>query len=78
MVVSTMFDRKKIQFGIMVFLEVQAINLQGNMRGSKCHKYYIFLWKLFRFAKKFLSFDSVAFFEIFLPQLPVMFSSDLN
>ena len=34
---------KNIQFGIMVFLEVQKINLQGNMRGSKCDKYYIFL-----------------------------------
>ena len=25
---------KNIQFGIMVFLEVQEINLQDNMRGS--------------------------------------------
>ena len=30
----------KIQFGIMVFLEVQEINLQGNMRGSKCDEYF--------------------------------------
>ena len=34
---------KNIQFGILVFLEVQEINLQGNMRGSKCDEYYIFL-----------------------------------
>ena len=46
---------KNIQFGIMVFLEVQKINLQGNIRGSKCDEYCIFLWKLFRFTKKLLS-----------------------
>ena len=34
---------KNIQLGILVFLEVQEINLQGNMRGSKCYEYYIFL-----------------------------------
>ena len=34
---------KNIQFGIMVILEVQEKNLQGNMRGSKCDKYSIFL-----------------------------------
>ena len=33
---------KNMQFGIMVFLEVQEINLQGYMRDSKCDKYYIF------------------------------------
>ena len=33
---------KNIQFGIMVFLEVQEINLQGNIRGSKCDEYYDF------------------------------------
>ena len=27
---------KDKQFGIMVFLEIQEINLQGNMRGNKC------------------------------------------
>ena len=44
MAVSTMFDTgKKIQFDIMVILEVQEINLQGNMRGSKCNEYCIFL-----------------------------------
>ena len=34
---------KNIQFGVMVFLEVQEINLQDNMRGSKCNEYCIFL-----------------------------------
>ena len=32
---------KNIQFGI--WLEVQEINLEGNMRGSKCDEYCIFL-----------------------------------
>ena len=44
MAVSTMIDTgKNIQFGIMVFLEVQEINLQSNMQGSKCDEYCIFL-----------------------------------
>ena len=48
MVVSTMFGTGKItiynlQFGSLVFLEVQEINLRGNMRGSKCDEYCIFL-----------------------------------
>ena len=34
---------KDKQFGSMVFLEIQEINLQGNMRGSKCDEYIIFL-----------------------------------
>ena len=35
--------------------------------------------KTFSFYEKVpFPFDSVAFFEIFLPQLPVMFLSDLN
>ena len=34
---------KSIQFGIFVFLEVQEINLRGNMRGSKRDECYIFL-----------------------------------
>ena len=32
---------KNIQFEI--WLEVQEINLEGNMRGSKCDEYCIFL-----------------------------------
>ena len=34
---------KNIQFDIFVSLEVQEINLRGNMRGSKCDECYIFL-----------------------------------
>ena len=34
---------KNIQFGIMVFLEVQEINLQDNMRDNKCDEYCRFL-----------------------------------
>ena len=34
---------KNVQLGISVFLEVQEINLRGNMRGSKCDEYCIFL-----------------------------------
>ena len=34
---------KNIQFGIMVFLELQEVNLQDNMRGGKCDEYYMFL-----------------------------------
>ena len=34
---------KNIQFRIMVFLEVQEINLLDNMRGSKYDEYCIFL-----------------------------------
>ena len=38
---------KNIQFGIFVFWEVQEINLQGNIRGSKCDKFYenFFVWQ---------------------------------
>ena len=34
---------KNIQFDIMAFLEIQEIILQGNMQGSKCDEYCIFL-----------------------------------
>ena len=61
---------KNIQFGILVFLEVQEINLRGNMRDSKCDEYY---------EKVPSPLDPVAFFfEIFLPQPPVMFSTGFN
>ena len=33
---------KNIQVGMLVFLEVQEMNLRGNMRGSKCDEYCIF------------------------------------
>ena len=66
---------KNIQSGIMVFLEVQKIHLQGNMRGSKCDKYCTF----FALRKSAFPFRPCSFFsEIFLPQLPVTFSTDLN
>ena len=35
--------RINIQFGTMIFLEIQEINLEGNKRGSKCDEYCIFL-----------------------------------
>ena len=70
---------KNIQFGIMILLEVQEINLESNMRGSKCDEYCIILKELFRFTKKYLSLRPCSFFfKICLPQLPVMFSTDLN
>ena len=40
-----------IQFGIMFFLEVQEINLQDNMRGSKCDEYCIFYENFFDLRK---------------------------
>ena len=38
MAVSTMVSagKKKMQFGIFVFVEVQEINLRGYLLGSKC------------------------------------------
>ena len=47
MAVSTMFDTEK---KYMVFLQVQEINLQSNIQGSKCDEYCIFLYELFRFT----------------------------
>ena len=45
MAVSTMVGtgKKIIQFGILVFLETQEINLTGNLRGSECDEHCIFL-----------------------------------
>ena len=44
MAASTMFDAgKKNTIWHMVFLEVQEMNLQSNMQGSKCDEYCIFL-----------------------------------
>ena len=43
----------------MVFLELQGINLQGNMQGINCDEYCMFLSEI---LKKFLS-PSVAFFS---------------
>ena len=43
-----------MQFDIFVFVEAQEINWRGNLQGSKCDGDCIFLWNVFRFAKKFL------------------------
>ena len=60
--------KKTIQFGILVFLETQKMNLRGNLQDA--HLYENF----FCFKKKFLPpLDPVVFFETFLPQAPVMF-----
>ena len=55
---------KNIQFDIMILLEIQEIILQGNMQ---CRKFYG------KVPSRFY-----LFFEIFLPQLPVIFSTDLR
>ena len=39
----SLIHEKNMQFDIFVFLEVQEINFQGNMRGSKCYECHIFL-----------------------------------
>ena len=54
MAVSNMVGtaKKIIQFGILVFLEAREINLRGNLQGSKCDEYCIFLWDLFSFYEK--------------------------
>ena len=83
MAVSTMLDTgKKYTIWHLVFLEIRKIILQGNMQGSKCDEYCIFLWELrFLFILQKISFSfwpCSFFFEIFLPQLPVMFSTDLR
>ena len=67
MAVSTMFGTgKNIQFGSLAFLEVQEINLRGNMRGSKCDEYcilYEYFMRTFSFYEKLSSpLDPVAFF----------------
>ena len=40
------------RFDILVFLEVQEINLRGNLRDNKCDEYLIFLWDLFQVSWK--------------------------
>ena len=57
----------------------QEINLQSNMQGSKCDEYCIFLSELFCCTESFLSLlTQQLFFKIFLSQIPMMFSTDLN
>ena len=45
MAVSTMLGTgtKMTQFGILAFLEALEIDLRGNLPGSKCDEYCIFL-----------------------------------
>ena len=44
---------KNMQLGIMVFLEVQEINLQGNMQGSsKCDEYIVYFYENFFVLRK--------------------------
>ena len=65
---------KNIEFGIMIFLEKQEIDLQSNMQGSKCDEYCICLKELFRFSfyeKVPFPFDPVAFLlKYFYPNSP--------
>ena len=58
---------KNIQFGSLVFLKVQEINL----RGSKCDEYCTFLSELFSFYEKVSSpLDPVAFLKYFYLKTP--------
>ena len=77
MAVSTMVGAAKngMRFRILVFVEAQEINLRGNLqiliRDGDC----IFLREFFHFTKNFLVLLTLyVFFEIFLPQAPVIFS----
>ena len=49
MAVSTMIGTAKetIQFGILVFLETQEMNLRGNLQDSKCDIFHIFMKTFF-------------------------------
>ena len=59
--------QKIMQFGILIFLEAEEINLRGNLKGSKCDEYFYF-YNFFGFIKKVIfPLDPVGFFEIFLP-----------
>ena len=72
MAVSTMIGTAKetIQFGILVFLETQEMDLRGNLQDSKCDILHIFMKTFFKFLPPL---DPVVLFETFLPQVPVMF-----
>ena len=60
--------QKIIQFGILIFLEAEEINLRDNLKGSKCDEYFYFYDNFFGFIKKLIfPLDPVGFFEIFLP-----------
>ena len=53
MAVSTMIGTAKetIQFGILVFLETQEMNLWGNLQDSKCDILHIFMKTFFGLKK---------------------------
>ena len=53
MVVSTINGtaKKTIQFGILVFLETQEMNLWGNLQDSKCDILHIFMRTFFVLRK---------------------------
>ena len=53
MAVSTMIGTAKetIQFGILVFLETQEMNLRGNLQDSKCDILHIFMRTFFVLRK---------------------------
>ena len=81
MAVLTMIGtaKKIMQFGIFVFVEAQEINSRGNLQGGKCDGDCIFFQTFFHFVKRFLSLLTLqVLFEMFLPQSPVMFSTDLH
>ena len=76
MAVSMMIGtaKKTIQFGILVFLETQEMNLRDNLQDSKCDILHIFLRTFFVLRKSYLALLTLQFFfENFLPQAPVMF-----
>ena len=66
--------KKTIQFGILVFLETQEMNLRVNLQDSKCDILHIFMTTFFlrksSFALLTLQFF---FFETLLPKAPVIF-----
>ena len=53
MAVSTMIGAaiKTMQFGILVFLETQEMNLRGNLQDSKCDILHIFMRTFFVLRK---------------------------
>ena len=55
MAVSTMIGTAKetIQFGILVFLETQEMNLRGNLHHSKCDILHVFMKTFFVLRKNF-------------------------
>ena len=68
-----------MQFGIFVFVEAQEKNVRGNLQGSKCDRDCIFMKTFFVLWKGSFPLSTLqVFFEIFLPQPPVMFSTDLH